>query len=429
MGGPAGNGRTAPPPSLPETAGRVGRGVRILPGVGGGHATLLLVYAATLLVAVLLSERAERTVLSTAVLFLAVGIATGSLRGPARPAVVRSLAEVALVAVLFVDALRLSLSDLRGAWALPGRALLLGFPLTLGGTAVLARVLVGLPWPEAVVAGAALAPTDPVFAAAIVGREEVPARLRQLLNVESGVNDGLALPFLLAAVAWAGHTRLHPPALAAELAGGVALGAAVPWIAVRLERTSFLGASREYRRVGVLAVGMLVFALCAASGANPYLASFAAGTSLATVAPRAQAAFEPIASVGGEALKLGALLVFGTMLRPELLGRVGLGGWAFAALALVAVRPAALALALVGTPLTPRERLVAGWFGPKGFASVVYGLFVAASGLPRGEEVFGVIAATTALSIVLHASTDVPVARWFRTTPVAPPGDRAHVSG
>lgn len=397
--------------------------------MGSAAGTLLLVYAATLLVAVLISDRADRTVLSTAVLFLAVGVATGLLDAPARPALVRALAEGALVAVLFVDALRLSLPDLRRSWALPGRALLVGFPLTLAGTAVLARVLVGLPWPEAVLAGAALAPTDPVFASAIIGREEVPVRLRHMLNVESGVNDGLALPFLLAATAWAGSGRVHAPALVAELGGGVLLGAAVPWVAVKLERTSFLGASPEYRRIGVLAVGLLVFALCATTGANPYLASFAAGTSLATVAPRAQGGFEPIASVGGEVLKLGALLVFGTLLGPDLLGRVGLGGWAFAALALVAVRPAALALSLVGTPLTRRERLVAGWFGPKGFASVVYGLFVASTGIPRGDEVFGVIAATTALSIVLHSSTDVPVARWFQTAPLAPPGDRAHVSG
>lgn len=394
-----------------------------------GHAVLLLVYAATLLLAVLVSERAERTVLSTAVLFLAVGAATGLARGPARPEVVRGLAEVALVTVLFTDALRLSLVDLRRAWALPGRALVLGFPLTLAGTALLARWLVGLPWPAALVTGAALAPTDPVFAAAIVGRDEVPARLRHLLNVESGVNDGLALPFLLAAVAWAGHTRLHPAAVAAELSGGVLLGAAVPWIAVRLERSSFLGASRDYRRLGVLAVGMLVFALCAISGANAYLASFAAGTTLATVAPRAQGAFEPIASAGGEALKLGALLVFGMMLGGGLLAPVRLGGWAFAVLALVAVRPAAIAVALLGTALTARERVVAGWFGPKGFASVVYGLFVAASGVPGADQVFGVIAATTALSIVLHSSTDVPVARWFRSAKVAPGGDRAHVSG
>ena len=395
-----------------------------------GPATLLLVYAATLLVAVLVSDRAERTVLSTAVIFLVVGGVTGHLRGPTRPELVRALGEVALVTVLFTDALRISIQDLRRAWALPVRALLLGFPLTMAGTALLAHGLVGLGWAEALVAGAALAPTDPVLAAAIVGREEVPARLRHLLNVESGVNDGLALPFLLGAAAWAGHTRLAAGAVAGELAGGVALGIAVPWIAVRLERTPFLGASREYRRVGVLAIGMLVFAVAVATGANAYLAAFAAGVTLVTVAPRAQGAFEPIAAVGGEALKLGALLVFGTMLTPDLLEQVGVRGWAFAALSLLLVRPLAIAAALLGTRLPGRERLVAGWFGPKGFASVVYGLFVAASGLPRGEEVFRVIAATTALSIVLHSSTDVPVVRWFRGgAPLAGAGDRAHVSG
>jgi sodium/hydrogen antiporter len=164
--------------------------------------TLLLVYAVVLLLAVLLSALAHRTVLSTAVLFLVAGFVLGEdvtgvvdLR-PSDP-IVSTLAELALFAILFTDGMRVGWRDLTAAWRLPGRALGWGLPLTLLVTALLAHFVAGLDWPEALLVGAVLAPTDPVFAASLVGNEKVPSRLRQLLNVESGVNDGRALPFVI----------------------------------------------------------------------------------------------------------------------------------------------------------------------------------------------------------------------------------------
>ncbi|MGH9066201.1 MAG: cation:proton antiporter, partial [Acidimicrobiales bacterium] len=174
--------------------------------------TLLLVFAVTLLGAVLLSALAHRSVLSTAVLFLVVGAVAGpGLIGwiAVYPSddLVRVLAELALFSVLFTDGMAARTSELRRAWRLPGRALLFGLPLTLGAIAVLAHYLAGLSWLEASLLGAVLSPTDPVFAAAIVGREEVPARLRQLLNVESGLNDGLALPVVVVLLAIVASTH------------------------------------------------------------------------------------------------------------------------------------------------------------------------------------------------------------------------------
>ncbi len=195
--------------------------------------TALFVFALTLLAAVLVSDLADRSVLSTAVLFLLAGVVAGegllgaiSLR-PNAPAVA-ILAELALFSVLFTDGMRVGLKDLASAWRLPGRALLLGLPLTLVGTALLARRIVGLPWAESFLLGAVLSPTDPGFAAAIVGREEVPARLRQLLNVESGLNDGLALPIVVTMLAVIGSGHFSFAEVLTEVALGVGIGILVP---------------------------------------------------------------------------------------------------------------------------------------------------------------------------------------------------------
>ncbi|HWG99156.1 MAG TPA: cation:proton antiporter [Pilimelia sp.] len=381
--------------------------------------TLLLVFAAVLLLAVLVSALARRTILSTAVLFLAAGFLVGDgVLGwvevtPASP-VVGSLAELALFAVLFTDGMRVGWTDLRSAWRLPGRALGWGLPLTLLITAVLAHYVAGLGWVESLLIGAVLAPTDPVFAAALVGNDKVPGRLRHLLNVESGVNDGLALPFvvvLLAVVAGSGD--LHLGALGLELAIGVAIGVAVPWLAIRLERTRFFAVSADYLPLNAVAIGLLVLALGKVTHGNLFLAAFAAGITVATVGAAQREAFEHFGELVAEILKLAALLVFGALITPVFLGEIPWTGWVFAVLALVAARPIALWLSFLGTGLGLREQLAAAWFGPKGFASVVYGLLVLASGIGAADLIFHLVALTIVLSIVAHSSTDVVVARAF----------------
>ena len=178
--------------------------------------TGLFVFALTLLAAVLVSDLADRSVLSTAVLFLLAGVVAGegllgalSLR-PNAPAVAL-LAEWALFSILFTDGMRVGLKDLASAWRLPGRALLLGLPLTLVGTALLARWIVGLPWAESFLLGAVLSPTDPVFAAAIVGREEVPARLGLLIATEQKTTIFTVTDVQLAGGADASGYGSNPP--------------------------------------------------------------------------------------------------------------------------------------------------------------------------------------------------------------------------
>lgn len=380
---------------------------------------LVVVFGALLVVAVLISELAHRTVLSTAVLFLVAGFILGPgvldvVHVESGDESVSVLAELALFSVLYSDGMRVGIADLRRAWRLPGRALALGMPLTLLITAALAHWVAGLPWLESLLLGAILAPTDPVFAAAIVGRQEVPPRLRHLLNVESGVNDGLALPVVLILLAAAEGTDTGGWALAEELALGVVFGVAVPWVVLRLERLSFLASARHLQPLLPMAIGLLVLGLCLTTHANLFLGAFAAGVTVATMSQDFRHQFEQLGELVAEQLKLVAILVFAALMTPTfLIEEISWRGWLFAVLAIVLARPLALLVSFVGSRLSMREQAAAMWFGPKGFASVVYGLLVLESGIGLADEVFHLTALTISLSILAHSSTDVVVARQF----------------
>lgn len=291
---------------------------------------ILVVFSLTLLFAVLVSELADRSVLSTAVIFLLVGFLThffGFAPLPPRSSVVALLTEFALFAVLFTDGMHIGLRELRQAWQLPGRALLLGLPLTLLGTAALAHWVAGIPWIGSLLIGAVLCPTDPVFAAAIVGRQEIPARLRFVLNLESGLNDGIALPIVLALLALAGAHTESTPVLAGQPALGIALGIAIPWLAAMVERSGLSGVARSYQPLYAFAIGLLVYAVCKMTKANEYLAAFVAGVTVASVSSELRDRFHDFGTTVAELLKLIALLVFGMLVSIEFLRSIPATGY------------------------------------------------------------------------------------------------------
>lgn len=390
---------------------------------------LVLCFAALLVIGVLISELAHRTVISTAVLFLVGGFVLGPgvldvLDVESGDPGVTVLAELALFAVLYSDGMKVGVGDLRRAWRLPGRALILGLPLTLGITAALAHYLVGLPWLESLLLGAVLAPTDPVFASAIIGRQEVPGRLRHLLSVESGVNDGLALPIVLVLITAAGGTDTGGGELVGELALGMVIGFAVPYAILMLERTPFLAAQRNLEPLVPAAIGLLVLGLCLTTHANLFLGAFTAGVTVASMSQEFRHQFEQLGELVAEQLKLVAVLVFAALLTPAFLfEETPATGWVLAVLVLVVARPAALLIALAGARLTGREKVAVMWFGPKGFASVVYGLLVLESGIEQADLLFHLVGITIALSILAHSSTDVVLARRFRDGDADPSTD------
>ena len=291
---------------------------------------LLLVFAAVLLGAVLLSSLAHRTVLSTAVIFLAAGFVLGDpVLGVISVApddeLVVLLAELALFAVLFSDGMRLGWGDLVSAWRLPGRALALGLPLTLLLTALFAHYVVQLGWAEAFLVGAVLAPTDPVFASALVGNDAVPQRLRRLLNVESGINDGLALPFvvvLLSVVQGSGEAGAVD--LGVELALGLAIGVGVPLVAIWLERLPVLQASVQYQPLNAVAIGLLVLGLAEVTHGNLFLAAFAAGITVATAGREQREAFEEFGELRRGAAQAGGAVALRCSHHARAAGRPGL---------------------------------------------------------------------------------------------------------
>jgi NhaP-type Na+/H+ or K+/H+ antiporter len=381
--------------------------------------TSLLIFAIALFIAVLVSELANRSILSTAVLFLAAGFVSGNgilnliVLEPEDPLVQR-LAEFALFSVLLTDGMRVPLGNLRAGWRLPGRALLIGMPLTLIGTAVICHYIIGLAWIESLLIGAVLSPTDPVFAAAIVGREEIPGRLRHMLNVESGLNDGLALPLVLIFLALASHESPDALALATELGSGIGIGIVLPWVACKIEQSRLFGISKPYEPLFAVAIGLLVLSVAMMTHANLYLAGFSAGVTVATVRPELRDEFHQFGELITELLKLAALLIFGAVMSFEFIRGIPPIDFVAAIVILVAVRPLALEVALFRSGLNRREKLTAGWFGPKGFASAIYGLLVFHHNIPNAEAIFHAVAVVVVLSIVAHSSTDVPLARWFR---------------
>ncbi|RLV57530.1 sodium:proton antiporter [Aeromicrobium phragmitis] len=385
---------------------------------------LALVFGTAALLAVLTSAIAARSPLSTSAVFLVTGLVAGPLGFDLVDLddhVVERTAEIALFTILFTDGQHAPWREVRRRLGAPARALLLAMPLTFAIIAAAGHFVVGLPWLVALVLAAVLAPTDPVFASALVGREDVPARVRNLLNVESGLNDGLALPAVLVLVGVAGgapeNFSTDPGILVVELAAGAAVGIALPVLIWLLLRIPGVGAVASLRPLGPLACAVLLFGICEQIHANQFLAAFLAGATIATLAPDASETFRPTGELVSEMVKGAALIAFASLVDLGTLGTAGWAGVILAGLVILVARPAPIVLTLVGTRLTMAERLSVAWFGPKGFASVAYAVIVAFSGMDMADDVLALTTVVVLASIVAHSSTDVTVARRLSTPP------------
>ena len=344
----------------------------------------------------------------------------------------RELAEVTLAVVLFGDAARVSVTALRRDPGLPSRLLLLGLPLTMALGTVAAKLLMpSLSWWVCAVIGTAVAPTDAALGAAIIDDERVPARIRRVLNVESGLNDGIATPFvkffLVAAVAGTALETENEFRAVREMGIGVVVGVAIGVGGAFLLHRARLAqwSSPAYRAAAVAALSLMSYAAAVELSGNGFVAAFVAGLAYGGGTRRlGRAAGEDtfehsleFAHQSAEVLSLIVWFLFGALMVPVLRDLV----WqdvAFAVLALTVVRMVPVALVLLGTGLDRFTVGVVGWFGPRGLASVVFAL-LAVDGLAPddGNQAVRVITTTVALSVVLHGATAAPVSARYGASP------------
>jgi len=378
---------------------------------------VLLAFAVTLVVALLASGALHRGILSAAVLFLGAGMVMGPLGvgtvhiHPGSDGT-RLFVEVAFFAVLFTDGLRVRAADLAKHWRLPARALFVGVPIAIVVTAGLAHLVGGFAWGPALLIGAALAPIDAAFVQAVVGDEAMPERLRRLLGFEAGLVDGLVLPLILVLLSVLGVRSATPWGIAHGLLLGVATGVVVPVVVMGLRRLRWVTLSTRYRPLFAFAVGLLVLAIAAEEHANVFLSGYAAGVTLASLSKDVT---EENAGFGGhlaEVLKLAALMVIGILVTSSETESLHWTGWVFVVLAIVAVRPVSIGIALLGSDMVRPERVAAAWLGPRGFASVAYALYmIELAHFEHVSRAYFAVVAVVAGSIVLHSSTDTLVAR------------------
>lgn len=372
------------------------------------------------------SARLERWNVSAPIAFVAVGMVLSAGSDPLLhirlgSEAVLQLTELTLAVVLFGDAAGVPLRKLRADAALPARLLLLGLPLTMAlGTLGAHLLLPGLSWWVCAVIGTAVAPTDAALGAAIVEDERVPGRIRRILNVESGLNDGIATPFvsffLVAALVGTSREITSDGHALVELAEGVALGALIGVGGGRaLSAAARRGlANPAFVPIATAALGVGAYAATVAVGGNGFVAAFVGG--LAYGATRPSAAALHLTHQAGQVLSLIVWFLFGALVLDPL-GHVTWREVAFAAAALTVVRMGPVALSVLGTGLDRATVAVVGWFGPRGLASVVFALLAAeALGPDDSQRVLAVVGCTVLASVVLHGASASPIAGRYGAT-------------
>ena len=373
-----------------------------------------------------LSARLERTDLTAPIAFVVAGVVL--THGPLAPLgvtpapeTVKFLAEFTLVLVLFSDASRVSLRELREDMSPCLRLLGVGLPLTIGlGTALALALFTGLDGWLALVIGAALAPTDAALGASMMINPAVPARIRRLINVESGLNDGIATPFVLIALAGAAideHVASIGPAEAvAELVLGMLIGAGVGgaggWV-TRIARERGWG-DEGFAGPAVLALAACAYACSLALHGNGFIAAFVGGLAFGAASGQAGQRLVPFVEETGGLVSLLVWLAFGAIAVVPALRALTWQAVVYAVLSLTVLRMAPVALALAGAGLGRAAVAFVGWFGPRGLASVVFALLALEDlGEKNAGPAVEVIAVTVLLSVVLHGATAEPLARRY----------------
>jgi sodium/hydrogen antiporter len=396
----------------------------------------LAVIAAALLGFSVVSRRLAGTAITSAMVFVGVGLVVGTqaldlFDAPSTGEFVKVLAEATLAFVLFSDASRIDLRTLRREYTVPARLLGIGLPLTIVLGAILAGLLFEqISLTEAVVIGILLAPTDAALGQAVVTEPRLPSRIRQGLNVESGLNDGLCVPLLFIALAVAeadagsigdAHAvRLVVEQIGWGMCGGV-IGGVVTAAAVVVGTRRGLIEPTWLQVVPAAGAG-LAYGFAAPLGGSGFIAAFVAGMVFSALRRPDSGEVTYLIDQLGEVLNAVTLLVFGAvLLLPELEHldwRIGI--YAIASLTVVRMLP--VAIAMLGTGARRPTIAFMGWFGPRGLASIVFALIVLHDAhLPHLETILSATYVTVGLSVLAHGLSAAPLTRryvsWFESHP------------
>jgi NhaP-type Na+/H+ or K+/H+ antiporter len=404
----------------------------------------LAVLAAVVFAFALVSRRLEGSVLTAPIVF----VAAGAILGPMGLGIVEFklddhtvllLAEIALAIVLFTDAARTNLSTLRQNEGLPLRLLGIGMPLTIAlGTFVAALLLTDLTFWEAAIVGTVLAPTDAALGQAVVNNPRVPVRVRQALNVEAGLNDGLSVPFLalfltLAVAEEELQLASYWIRFALEQIGlgalvGVGVGLVGGWLVSRASQRGWM--TDSFQRLALLALALIAWALADQIGGNGFIAAFVGGLAVGPTVEHVGERLIRFTEAEGQLLDLSVFFIFGVLV----IGLIQPSSWEVALYALLSVtviRMLPVALSLLGTHLHGVSVLFAGWFGPRGLASIVLGLIVVEEAPLIGgrDQIEVVVALTVLLSVLLHGVSAAPLSAMYARRVEGMAGDAPEKKG
>lgn len=400
----------------------------------------LVTFAAGLFAFALVSRRLQAGVLTAPMVFTFFGLVAGGdglgyLELPLESGALDSLAEITLTLILFTDASRIDLTRLGREHVLPVRMLGVGLPLTIAAGAAAAWWLfptIGI-WSAALL-GAILAPTDAALGQAVVNDERTPVRIRQALNVESGLNDGLAFPAVLLFLSLAGGVEARAPHewalfIALQLGVGPVVGLAIGWLGgLAAERMADKGwMSSVFLQISALALALLAYAGAELLHGNGFIAAFAAGLVIGIRSEPLRRPLEDFGEVEAQLLSVIVFIAFGATMLPATLVDVEPAVLGYAVLSLTVVRIVPVWISLIGTALTPISRLYLAWFGPRGLASILYLLLIVEQAkLAPGSTVYDAVVVTVAFSILLHGASARPLAGAYAATIRARAGSAEH---
>jgi NhaP-type Na+/H+ or K+/H+ antiporter len=397
----------------------------VIPLADSSFNDTVVVLGGLLVVGALIAGVARRSFLSLTAVFVVAGFllgkgALGVLDFDPRSGFVNALATVALIVILFRDGLEVEAEMLQRAWRVPARALAIAMPLTGLLVAVVTHAVTSLDWTESLLLGALLSPTDPVLSSSVVTNPRVPRVIRHTLNLESGLNDGLALPAVLAFAAaldpnetnfvwW----RFLLQDVGIGLGVGLALGLAASYVMPRGAPLGHEISPHEKALYGIgVAFGTYGVAALIPDG-NGFIAVFVAAIVLGIRRPDVREYFERRSEEVIELVKLGIFVVFGALLSFSDLFHDGWAAVAIVAATFVVIRPLSIFVSLIGVRLSWQMKAFMGWFGPKGVATMAFSLLILNREIAAADRIFDIAALAVFASIIVHGLTDHPGSEWM----------------